>query len=61
MADPDPDDVENLVVLSFRDLGESTEVALFQAPFETEARRQLHHDGWSESFDKLERVLSVHS
>ena len=59
--DPDPDDVENLVVLSFRDLGESTEVALFQAPFETEARRQLHHDGWSESFDKLERVLSVHS
>ena len=39
----------------------STEVAMRQAPFETEARRELHRNGWSESFDKLERVLSVRS
>jgi uncharacterized protein YndB with AHSA1/START domain len=56
--DPDPDDVENEVVLSFRDLGESTEVYLVQAPFQTDARRALHRDGWTDSFDKLERVLS---
>jgi len=54
---PNPDDVENLVTLSFRDLGESTEVALEQGPFKTEARRALHRDGWTDSFDKLERLV----
>jgi uncharacterized protein YndB with AHSA1/START domain len=57
--DPDPNDVENVVELSFRDLGEATEVDFRQAPFRTEARRALHRDGWSESFDKLERLLSA--
>lgn len=56
--DPDPDDVETLVALSFRDLGESTEVALTQGPFRTEARRALHRDGWRESFDRLERLIA---
>ena len=57
--DPDPDDVETLVALSFRDLGESTEVALTQGPFKTEARRALHRDGWGDGFDKLERLISA--
>jgi uncharacterized protein YndB with AHSA1/START domain len=57
--DPAPDDVNTVVDLSFRDLGESTEVALRQGPFKTEARRSLHRDGWTDSFDKLERLLSV--
>ena len=57
--DPDPDDVGTVADLSFRDLGESTEVALRQGPFKTEARRRLHRDGWTDSFDKLERLLSV--
>jgi uncharacterized protein YndB with AHSA1/START domain len=56
--DPDPDDVETLVGLSLRDLGESTEVALTQGPFKTEARRALHEQGWTDSFDKLERLIS---
>jgi uncharacterized protein YndB with AHSA1/START domain len=56
--DPDPDDVETWVELSFRDLGESTQVALVQGPFKTEARRELHRNGWTDSFDKLERILS---
>ncbi len=55
---PDPDDVETLVALSFRDLGGSTEVALRQGPFKTEARRTLHRAGWGESLDKLERLLA---
>ena len=55
--DPDPDDVETVVDLSFRDLGESTEVALTQGPFKTEARRALHRGGWTDSFDKLEALL----
>jgi uncharacterized protein YndB with AHSA1/START domain len=55
----DDDDMETLVVLSFRDLGESTEVALTQGCFKTEARRALHRDGWADSFDKLERQISA--
>ena len=53
---PDPDDVENLVELSFRDLGGTTEVSLSQGPFKTQARRELHCRGWTDSFDKLERL-----
>ena len=57
--DPDPDDVQTVVGLSFRDLGEATEVALTQGPFKTEARRALHRDGWTDSLDKLEHLLFV--
>ena len=57
--DPDPDDIDTVVDLSYRDLGESTEVALRQGPFKTEARRRLHRDGWTDSFDKLEHLMSV--
>jgi uncharacterized protein YndB with AHSA1/START domain len=56
--DPDPDDVETVVDLSFRDLGDSAEVALTQGRFKTEARRALHRDGWTDSFDKVEALLS---
>jgi uncharacterized protein YndB with AHSA1/START domain len=56
--EPDPDDVENSVALSFRDLGESTEVVLMQGPFKTPERRTLHCDGWTDAFDRLERLVS---
>jgi uncharacterized protein YndB with AHSA1/START domain len=56
--EPDPDDVENVAELVFRDAGESTELALTQGPFRTDERRALHHDGWSDSLDKLEALLS---
>lgn len=55
---PDPDDVETLVTLSFRDLGGSTEVDLTQGEFKTEARLDLHRDGWGDSLDKLSELLS---
>jgi uncharacterized protein YndB with AHSA1/START domain len=54
---PNPDDVETLVDLSFRDLGDSTEVAFSQGKFKTEERHELHRNGWGDSFDKLERLL----
>jgi uncharacterized protein YndB with AHSA1/START domain len=56
--EPDPDDVENVAELVFRDAGESTGLALAQGPFRTEARRSLHHDGWRDSLDKLDALLS---
>jgi len=55
---PDPDDLETLVSLSFRDRGGSTEVVLTQGPFKTEARLALHRDGWTDSLDRLERLLA---
>jgi uncharacterized protein YndB with AHSA1/START domain len=55
--DPDPDDVENLVELSFRDLGESTEVVFAQGRFKTEPRLELHRSGWTDTFDRLERYI----
>ena len=56
--EPDPDDVENRVGLSFGDLGESTEIVLVQGPFKTPERRSLHCDGWTDALDKLERLVS---
>lgn len=50
---PDPDDVDMVADLSFEDRGESTRLALRQRPFRTEARRELHREGWGETLDKL--------
>jgi uncharacterized protein YndB with AHSA1/START domain len=57
--DPDPDDVEMVVDVTFRDLGRSTELVVALGPFKTEARRTLHRDGWTEGLNRLERLLSV--
>jgi uncharacterized protein YndB with AHSA1/START domain len=57
--DPDPDDVETLVGLSLRDSDGSTEIFFTQGTFKTEARLALHRDGWTDSFDKLEQLLSA--
>jgi uncharacterized protein YndB with AHSA1/START domain len=55
---PDPDDVETLVALSFTERGGSTQVVFTQGAFKTEERRELHRGGWSDSFDKLEQLIS---
>jgi uncharacterized protein YndB with AHSA1/START domain len=57
--DPDPDDQETVVALSFRDLGGSTEIDFSQGPFATEARRALHEGGWTDSFERLREVVSA--
>jgi uncharacterized protein YndB with AHSA1/START domain len=56
---PDPDDRETVVTLSFRDLDASTEVDFTQGEFVTEQRRALHEQGWTESFGRLQELLSV--
>src|SRR2546430_14799284 len=55
---PDPDDLETVVSISLRDLGDSTELALTQRAFATEARRALHDQGWTDSLDRLEELMS---
>jgi uncharacterized protein YndB with AHSA1/START domain len=56
--DPDPDDLETLVTLSLRSLGDDTELELTQGEFATEARRELHQNGWTDSFVGLRELLS---
>ena len=55
--EPDPDDRTTTVTLSLRDLGEATEASLIQGEFATDARLELHRNGWTDSFDKLGRLL----
>jgi uncharacterized protein YndB with AHSA1/START domain len=57
--DPDPDDQETLATLTFTDQGDSTELWVQQGPFATEARRELHENGWGDGFDKLEQLISA--
>jgi uncharacterized protein YndB with AHSA1/START domain len=54
---PDPDDVETLVELSFREADDATEVDFRQGMFKTEERRELHRSGWGDSFEKVEAIV----
>jgi uncharacterized protein YndB with AHSA1/START domain len=56
--DPDPDDQETVVTLSFGDLGESTELVFTQRAFATKGRHALHEQGWTDSLDRLQELLS---
>jgi uncharacterized protein YndB with AHSA1/START domain len=52
-----PDDRETLATLTLREQDDGTAVELTQGEFATEERRALHEGGWTESFDKLEKLL----
>lgn len=55
---PDPDDRETVVTMTFEERDGSTALVLHQEGFATEARRALHEDGWTDSLDRLETLLS---
>ena len=55
--EPDPDDRETLVSLSFERAGEGTKLVLDQQPFQTEPRWQLHRDGWTDTIERLARFV----
>jgi uncharacterized protein YndB with AHSA1/START domain len=56
---PHPDDRQTVVMLSLQDRGDRTEVLLTQGEFATEERRALHEGGWTDSFRRLEQLLSA--
>lgn len=56
--EPDPDDQETVVTLTFRAAGHGTELVLDQEPFATEARLALHEGGWTESLARLEHHVT---
>jgi uncharacterized protein YndB with AHSA1/START domain len=53
--EPDPDDQETLVTLTFESTDGGTRVTLDQGPFRTAARLGLHRDGWRETLERFER------
>ncbi len=55
--EPDPDDQETLVTLTFEPSGDDTRLVLDQGPFKTDARHELHRVGWSETLERLERAV----
>lgn len=55
--EPTPDDRETVVTLSLQARGDTTQVNLSQGPFATEERVDLHRNGWSDSFEKLRRLI----
>ena len=55
--EPTPDDRETVVDLSLGSTDRGTRVVLSQGPFLTEERLDLHRNGWTESFEKLQAVL----
>jgi uncharacterized protein YndB with AHSA1/START domain len=56
--DPAPDDQETVVTLSLHDLGDSTELEFAQGMFAAERRRALHREGWANSLDRLQDLMS---
>jgi uncharacterized protein YndB with AHSA1/START domain len=55
---PDPDDQETVARLALHARDGATEVALVQGPFATEARRELHEAGWTDSLARLASHLA---
>jgi uncharacterized protein YndB with AHSA1/START domain len=56
--EPDPDDQETLVTLSFSDHGDGTKLVLDHGSFATQARYDLHQAGWTETLDRLAEYLA---
>jgi uncharacterized protein YndB with AHSA1/START domain len=55
---PYRDDRETVVRLALRDGAGATEIELSQGPFATEARRELHEAGWTDTLARLARYLT---
>lgn len=55
--EPEPDDQETLVTVTFERTDRGVRVILDQAPFKTPARLELHRAGWTETLARLEQSL----
>ena len=51
--EPEPDVRATLGTLTFRGVPEGTLVVLNQGAFATEARYDLHRDGWTDTLERL--------
>jgi uncharacterized protein YndB with AHSA1/START domain len=51
--EPDPDDRETVVVLTFTETDDGALTRLEQGAFATETRYELHRSGWTDGFERL--------
>ena len=56
--EPDPDDQETRVTLTFEPADLGTQIILDQGPFKTRARLELHREGWTDTLERLDRWLA---
>ncbi len=49
---------ETVVAITFKAIGEKTEMTLRHERFENKTRRDSHKQGWTGSFDKLAEILA---
>ena len=56
---PDPDDRQTVVRVALHARDGATEVALIHGPFATEARRELHKAGWTDTLARLASHLAA--
>lgn len=49
--------IENIVTITFEDVGGKTRMTLRQEPFISVGERDGHGEGWSSTFDRLEELL----
>jgi uncharacterized protein YndB with AHSA1/START domain len=56
--EPDPDDQETQVTLTFEPLDPGTRITLDQGPFKTRARLELHREGWTDTLERLGHWLA---
>lgn len=45
--------IENLVTITLEDLGDKTKLTLHQVPFQSDAERDGHGEGWSSTLERL--------
>ena len=55
--EPDPDDQETFVTVTFEPTDPGTRVTLDQGPFKTAERLELHRQGWTDTLGRLEQWL----
>lgn len=51
--------LETLVTVTFASEGPKTRVTFRHAPFQSDAERDGHRDGWTSSFDRLDEALAA--
>jgi uncharacterized protein YndB with AHSA1/START domain len=57
--EPDPDDRETVVKVSLDVVGPLTRLTLWHGTFATQDRLALHTGGWTDSLERLRRVLEA--
>jgi uncharacterized protein YndB with AHSA1/START domain len=51
--------LDNIITVTLAEQGGKTRLEFHQAPFQSVSERDSHNEGWSESFDRLDALVSA--